>query len=138
MKLSQAQFDGLDENSIQTFLDKQLWIKENYEVCYSAFHQFLSSFLLAFLMPLLKVVFILSCHQITDDMVNTPLTLLYKVGIKWAAEQRDRAASAVCVAMVTGPWSNQGSVSGSSNYRIFEKELMIVYAAQLYNTVKMF
>ncbi|KAM8872412.1 dnaJ homolog subfamily C member 25 [Synchiropus splendidus] len=32
MKMSQAQFDGMDENSVETFLEKQLWIKENYEV----------------------------------------------------------------------------------------------------------
>uniref|UniRef100_A0A7N8Y2M0 DnaJ homolog subfamily C member 25 n=1 Tax=Mastacembelus armatus TaxID=205130 RepID=A0A7N8Y2M0_9TELE len=33
MKMSQSQFDSLDENIRQTFLEKQLWIKENYEVC---------------------------------------------------------------------------------------------------------
>uniref|UniRef100_A0A3P8ULL4 DnaJ homolog subfamily C member 25 n=1 Tax=Cynoglossus semilaevis TaxID=244447 RepID=A0A3P8ULL4_CYNSE len=31
MKMSQSQFDSLDENMRQTFLEKQLWIKENYE-----------------------------------------------------------------------------------------------------------
>ncbi|XP_047228897.1 dnaJ homolog subfamily C member 25 [Girardinichthys multiradiatus] len=31
MKMSQAQFDSLEENTKQTFLEKQLWIKENYE-----------------------------------------------------------------------------------------------------------
>lgn len=35
MKMSQSQFDSLDENMQQTFLEKQLWIKENYEVCFS-------------------------------------------------------------------------------------------------------
>lgn len=33
MKMSQSQFDSLEENTRQTFLDKKLWIKENYEVC---------------------------------------------------------------------------------------------------------
>ena len=33
MKMSQSQFDSLEENTRQTFLEKQLWIKENYEVC---------------------------------------------------------------------------------------------------------
>ena len=33
MKMSQSQFDSLDENSRQSFLERQLWIKENYEVC---------------------------------------------------------------------------------------------------------
>ncbi|KAM9735696.1 dnaJ homolog subfamily C member 25 [Menidia menidia] len=32
MKLSQAQFDGLEESARQSYLDKQLWIKENFEV----------------------------------------------------------------------------------------------------------
>ncbi|XP_028457308.1 dnaJ homolog subfamily C member 25 isoform X1 [Perca flavescens] len=32
MKMSQSQFDSLDENTRQSFLEKQLWIKENYEV----------------------------------------------------------------------------------------------------------
>ncbi|XP_015257807.1 PREDICTED: dnaJ homolog subfamily C member 25 [Cyprinodon variegatus] len=32
MKMSEAQFDGLEENAKQTFLEKQLWIKENFEV----------------------------------------------------------------------------------------------------------
>ncbi|XP_044029277.1 dnaJ homolog subfamily C member 25 isoform X3 [Siniperca chuatsi] len=32
MKMSQSQFDTLDENTRQSFLEKQLWIKENYEV----------------------------------------------------------------------------------------------------------
>uniref|UniRef100_A0A3Q3IFF2 DnaJ homolog subfamily C member 25 n=1 Tax=Monopterus albus TaxID=43700 RepID=A0A3Q3IFF2_MONAL len=32
MRMSQSQFDTLDENTRQTFLEKQLWIKENYEV----------------------------------------------------------------------------------------------------------
>lgn len=35
MKLSQSQFDRLEENTKQTFLDKQLWIKENFEVGHS-------------------------------------------------------------------------------------------------------
>lgn len=33
MKMSQSQFDSVDENTRQSFLDKKLWIKENYEVC---------------------------------------------------------------------------------------------------------
>lgn len=33
MKMSQSQFDSLDENTRQSFLERQLWIKENYEVC---------------------------------------------------------------------------------------------------------
>lgn len=32
--MSQSQFDSLDENLRHSFLQKQLWIKENYEVCY--------------------------------------------------------------------------------------------------------
>uniref|UniRef100_H3CBS8 DnaJ homolog subfamily C member 25 n=1 Tax=Tetraodon nigroviridis TaxID=99883 RepID=H3CBS8_TETNG len=32
MKMSQSQFDSLDENLRRSFLEKQLWIKENYEV----------------------------------------------------------------------------------------------------------
>ncbi|XP_030641140.1 dnaJ homolog subfamily C member 25 [Chanos chanos] len=32
MQMSQAQFDSLDEHMKETFLDRQLWIKENYEV----------------------------------------------------------------------------------------------------------
>ncbi|XP_042370980.1 dnaJ homolog subfamily C member 25, partial [Plectropomus leopardus] len=32
MKMSQSQFDSLDENTKQTFMEKQLWIKENFEV----------------------------------------------------------------------------------------------------------
>ncbi|XP_005944467.1 dnaJ homolog subfamily C member 25 [Simochromis diagramma] len=32
MKLSQTQFDRLEESTKRTFLDKQLWIKENFEV----------------------------------------------------------------------------------------------------------
>lgn len=35
MKMSQAQFDSLDDHLKQTFLERQLWIKENYEVCLS-------------------------------------------------------------------------------------------------------
>ncbi|XP_017163215.1 dnaJ homolog subfamily C member 25, partial [Poecilia reticulata] len=31
MKLPQAQFDSLEENTKQTFLEKQLWLRENYE-----------------------------------------------------------------------------------------------------------
>lgn len=34
MKMSQSQFDSLDENTRQSFLEKQLWIRENYEVGY--------------------------------------------------------------------------------------------------------
>lgn len=34
MKMSQSQFDSLDEPLRHSFLEKQLWIKENYEVCY--------------------------------------------------------------------------------------------------------
>lgn len=30
--MSQAQFDSLDESNKQTFLQKQLWIRENFEV----------------------------------------------------------------------------------------------------------
>lgn len=37
MKLSQTQFDRLEESTKQTFLDKQLWIKENFEVGRSQF-----------------------------------------------------------------------------------------------------
>lgn len=33
MKMSQSQFDSLDENLRHSFLEKRLWIKENYEVC---------------------------------------------------------------------------------------------------------
>lgn len=33
MKMSQSQFDSLDEHLRHSFLEKQLWIKENYEVC---------------------------------------------------------------------------------------------------------
>uniref|UniRef100_A0A3Q3WM02 DnaJ homolog subfamily C member 25 n=1 Tax=Mola mola TaxID=94237 RepID=A0A3Q3WM02_MOLML len=32
MKMSQSQFDSLDENTRQSFLEKQLWIRENFEV----------------------------------------------------------------------------------------------------------
>ncbi|XP_062410376.1 dnaJ homolog subfamily C member 25 [Sardina pilchardus] len=32
MKMSQAQFDSLDDHLHDTYLEKQLWIKENYEV----------------------------------------------------------------------------------------------------------
>ncbi|XP_063067087.1 dnaJ homolog subfamily C member 25 [Engraulis encrasicolus] len=32
MKMSQAQFDSLDDHLQETFLERQLWIKENYEV----------------------------------------------------------------------------------------------------------
>ncbi|KAL2100146.1 hypothetical protein ACEWY4_004540 [Coilia grayii] len=32
MKMSQAQFDSLDDHLRETFLERQLWIKENYEV----------------------------------------------------------------------------------------------------------
>lgn len=32
--MSQSQFDSLDENLRHSFLEKQLWIKENYEVRY--------------------------------------------------------------------------------------------------------
>ncbi|KAM3842223.1 dnaJ homolog subfamily C member 25 [Diretmus argenteus] len=32
MKMSQSQFDSLEENLRDSFLEKQLWIKENYEV----------------------------------------------------------------------------------------------------------
>ncbi len=32
MKMSQSQFDSLDNSLIETFLKKQLWIKGNYEV----------------------------------------------------------------------------------------------------------
>lgn len=32
MKMSQSQFDSLEESSKQTFLEKRLWIKDNYEV----------------------------------------------------------------------------------------------------------
>lgn len=31
--MSQSQFDSLDENLRHSFLEKRLWIKENYEVC---------------------------------------------------------------------------------------------------------
>lgn len=34
MKMSQSQFDSLDESLRHSFLEKQLWIKENYEVCH--------------------------------------------------------------------------------------------------------
>lgn len=30
--MSQAQFDSLDDSNKQTFLQKQLWIRENFEV----------------------------------------------------------------------------------------------------------
>ncbi|XP_041825359.1 dnaJ homolog subfamily C member 25 [Melanotaenia boesemani] len=32
MKMSQSQFDSLEESTRQSFLEKQLWIKDNYEV----------------------------------------------------------------------------------------------------------
>ncbi|XP_059894798.1 dnaJ homolog subfamily C member 25 [Gadus macrocephalus] len=32
MKMSQSQFDSLEDNLKETFLEKQLWIRENYEV----------------------------------------------------------------------------------------------------------
>ena len=32
MRMSQAQFDNLDDQLQDTFLEKQLWVKENYEV----------------------------------------------------------------------------------------------------------
>nr|XP_061836716.1 dnaJ homolog subfamily C member 25-like [Nerophis lumbriciformis] len=32
MKMSQSQFDSLDESSKQSFLEKQLWLKDNYEL----------------------------------------------------------------------------------------------------------
>uniref|UniRef100_A0AAQ4NY38 DnaJ homolog subfamily C member 25 n=1 Tax=Gasterosteus aculeatus aculeatus TaxID=481459 RepID=A0AAQ4NY38_GASAC len=35
MKMSQSQFDGIDEDTRRSFLEKRLWIKENYEVCRS-------------------------------------------------------------------------------------------------------
>lgn len=33
--MSQSQFDGIDEDTRRSFLEKRLWIKENYEVCRS-------------------------------------------------------------------------------------------------------
>lgn len=42
--MSQSQFDSLDENTKQSFLEKQLWIKENYEVCHLKFSLHLFSF----------------------------------------------------------------------------------------------
>lgn len=33
MKMSQAQFDSLEDHLRQTFMERKLWIKENYEVC---------------------------------------------------------------------------------------------------------
>lgn len=33
MKMSKSQFDSLEESTKQSFLEKQLWIRENYEVC---------------------------------------------------------------------------------------------------------
>lgn len=33
MKMSKSQFDSLEESTRQSFLEKQLWIRENYEVC---------------------------------------------------------------------------------------------------------
>ncbi|XP_037548518.1 dnaJ homolog subfamily C member 25 [Nematolebias whitei] len=33
MKMSRSQFDDLDEDAKQTFLEKQIWIRENYESC---------------------------------------------------------------------------------------------------------
>lgn len=43
MKMSQAQFDSLDDHLRKTFLERQLWIKENYEVClYGNVSDFLS------------------------------------------------------------------------------------------------
>lgn len=30
--MSQAQFDSLEENTKQSFLEKRLWIRENFEV----------------------------------------------------------------------------------------------------------
>lgn len=32
MKMSQSQFDSLDEALRRSFLEKQLWVKDNYEV----------------------------------------------------------------------------------------------------------
>ena len=32
MKMSQSQFDSLEDNLKETFLEKRLWIRENYEV----------------------------------------------------------------------------------------------------------
>uniref|UniRef100_G3Q2R6 DnaJ homolog subfamily C member 25 n=1 Tax=Gasterosteus aculeatus aculeatus TaxID=481459 RepID=G3Q2R6_GASAC len=32
MKMSQSQFDGIDEDTRRSFLEKRLWIKENYEL----------------------------------------------------------------------------------------------------------
>lgn len=43
--MSQSQFDSLDENTRQSFLEKQLWIKGNYEVCHLKF--FLSVFVVS-------------------------------------------------------------------------------------------
>lgn len=31
--MSKSQFDSLEESTRQSFLEKQLWIRENYEVC---------------------------------------------------------------------------------------------------------
>lgn len=33
MKMSQSQFDSLEDHQKETFLERQLWLKENYEVC---------------------------------------------------------------------------------------------------------
>ncbi len=38
MKMSQAQFDSLENSLIETFLKQQLWIKANYEVWEDFFH----------------------------------------------------------------------------------------------------
>jgi len=32
MKLSESQFSGVDESARQSFLEKRLWVRENYEV----------------------------------------------------------------------------------------------------------
>lgn len=39
MKMSQSQFDSLEENSKQTFLEKQLWIKEKFQVGLLTLHR---------------------------------------------------------------------------------------------------
>lgn len=58
--MSQSQFDSLDESNKQTFLQKQLWIRENFEVCWlrvSRFSVFLVFSALAAAHTSIKVVY---------------------------------------------------------------------------------
>ncbi len=66
MKMSQSQFDSLEENNRQTFLEKQLWIKENYEVRHLIFSLFslFSFFDFIYLLDLFLYLVVSSLHSL--------------------------------------------------------------------------